>query len=132
MMFAKERERVRSATRAIRDLMVRPGRDLQAGGDVVMGAGLQALAQLALAPLRFVPEVATRVPDTLRELGERVAAIPDGQRRLPAVGFAAAARRRACATRRRCASATSTCWPPRWTARAPTASTRGSWRCCAR
>jgi len=91
MIFAKERERVRNATRAIRDLIVRPGRDLQVGGDAVMGTGLQALAQIAIAPLRFVPDLATRVPDTLRELGERVAAIPGGQRRAPAVAFAAAA-----------------------------------------
>jgi hypothetical protein len=91
MIFAKERERVRNATRAIRDLMVRPGRDLSTGGDVVMGTGLQALAQIAVAPLRFVPDLAMRVPDTLRELGERVAAIPGGQRRSPGVGFAAAA-----------------------------------------
>lgn len=89
-MFAKERERVRSATRAIRDLMVRPGRDLQLGGGDI-GGGLQALAQLALAPLRHVPGVALRVPETLRELGERVAAIPGQQRRAPTVAFAAQA-----------------------------------------
>lgn len=89
-MFASQRERVRSATRAIRDLVVRPGRDLQFGGGD-MGGGLQALAQIALAPLRFMPDVAARVPGTLRELGERVAAIPGSQRRAPAVGFAAQA-----------------------------------------
>jgi hypothetical protein len=90
MIFAKERERVRNATRVIRDLMVRPGRDLQIGGGAVSG-GLQALAGIALAPLRFVPEAAARVPGTLRELGERVAAIPGGRRRVPALAFAAQA-----------------------------------------
>jgi Abortive infection alpha len=89
MMFAKERERVRSATRAIRALMVIPGRDLAVGAE--LGGGLQALAQLALAPLRHVPDVAARVPGTLRDLGERVSAIPGGQRRAPAVAFAAQA-----------------------------------------
>jgi Abortive infection alpha len=89
MMFAKERERVRSATRAIRALMVIPGRDLARGSEV--GGGLRALAQLALEPLRHVPDVAARVPGTLRDLGERVAAIPGGQRRAPAVAFAAQA-----------------------------------------
>jgi hypothetical protein len=89
MMFAKERERVRSATRAIRALMVMPGRDLALGTDI--GGGIQALAQLALAPLRHVPDVAARVPGTLRDLGERVAAIPGGRRRAPAVAFAAQA-----------------------------------------
>jgi hypothetical protein len=91
MIFAKERERVRSATRAIRDLMVRPGREVQLGGDARVGAGLQMLAQIALAPLRFVPDVAARLPGTLRELGDRVAAIPGDQRRAPAVAFTAQA-----------------------------------------
>jgi hypothetical protein len=91
MMFAKERERVRSVVGAVRALMVRPGRELQLGGGDGPVAGLQALAQLALAPLRAVPDVAARVPATLRELGERVAAIPGGQRRAPTVAFAAQA-----------------------------------------
>jgi Abortive infection alpha len=91
MIFAKERERVRSATRAIRDLMVRPGRDLQGNGDARVGDGLQVLGQIALAPLRLVPDIAVRLPDTLRELGERVAAIPGGQRRAPGMAFAAQA-----------------------------------------
>jgi hypothetical protein len=91
MMFAKEREKVRNATRVIRDLMVRPRGELSTNGDLQMGAGLQALAQLALSPLRYVPDMAARVPGTLRELGERVAAIPGSQRRAPAVAFAAQA-----------------------------------------
>ena len=60
MIFAKERERVRSATRAIRDLVVRPARDLALSAE--LGGGLQALAQLAIAPLRHAPDVAARVP----------------------------------------------------------------------
>jgi hypothetical protein len=89
MMFAKERERVRSATRAIRALMVMPGRELALGME--LGGGLQALAQLALAPLRHVPDVAARVPGTIRDLGERVSAIPSSRRRAPAFAFAAQA-----------------------------------------
>jgi hypothetical protein len=89
MIFAKERERVRAATRVIRDLVVRPARELALSADV--GGGLQALAQLALAPLRHVPDVAARVPGTLRDLGERVSAIPGDRRRAPAVAFAAQA-----------------------------------------
>ena len=46
--------------------------------DTELCGGLQALAQLAPAPLRNVPDVAARVPGTLRDLGERVAAIPGG------------------------------------------------------
>ena len=86
MIFAKERERVRSVVGAVRALMVRPQ---LGGGDGPVGVGLQALAQIALGPLRVVPDVAARVPSTLRELGERVAAIPGGQRRAPAMAFAA-------------------------------------------
>jgi hypothetical protein len=89
MMFAKERERIRGATRAIRALMVIPGRDLALGSE--LGGGIQALASLALAPLRHVPDVAARVPGTIRDLGERVAAIPGGRRRAPAMAFAAQA-----------------------------------------
>jgi hypothetical protein len=89
MFFAKERERVRSATRVIRALMVMPGRDLQLGGEI--SGGLQALAHLALAPLRHVPDVAARVPGTIRDLGERVAAIPGARRRAPTLAFAAQA-----------------------------------------
>jgi hypothetical protein len=89
MLFAKERERVRSATRVIRDLVVRPARELALSAE--LGGGVRALAGLALAPLRNVPDVAARVPGTLRDLGERVAAIPDGRRRAPAVAFAAQA-----------------------------------------
>jgi hypothetical protein len=91
MLFEKERARVRSATRVIRALMVRPGRDLALGGMAGVNSGLQALAQLALGPLKVVPDIAARVPETLRELGERVTSIPGGQRRAPAVGFAAQA-----------------------------------------
>jgi len=91
MLFAKERERVRNATRAIRALIVRPGSELALGGIANVNGGLQALAGIALAPLRMVPDLAARVPGTLRELGERVAAIPGGQRRAPAVAFAAQA-----------------------------------------
>src|SRR6516162_2109869 len=89
MLFAKERERVRSATRVIRDLVVRPARDLALSTE--LGGGLRALGELALAPLRHVPDVAARVPGTLRDLGERVAAIPGGRRRAPALAFAAQA-----------------------------------------
>jgi hypothetical protein len=89
MIFAKERERVRSATRAIRALMVLPGRDLALPAG--LGSGLQAMAELALAPLRHVPDVAARVPGTLRDLGERVASIPGSRRRAPAFAFAAQA-----------------------------------------
>jgi hypothetical protein len=91
MLFAKERERVRSATRAIRALMVRPGGELQMGSFADLGGGLQALAQIALAPLKVVPDLAARVPGTLRELGERVSAIPGGRRRVPTMAFAAQA-----------------------------------------
>lgn len=87
MIFGKEREAVRNATRAIRDLVLRrePG---QGGG---FGSGLGAMAMMAMAPLRNLPEVATRVPGTLRDLGERMTAIPGARRRAPAISFAAQA-----------------------------------------
>src|SRR5204863_4580916 len=83
---AKRGERVRNATRAIRALMVIPRGDLALGAE--LGGGIQALAQLALAPLRHVPDVAARVPGTIRDLGERVSTIPGARRRAPAVAFA--------------------------------------------
>ena len=46
---------------------------------------------LAIAPLRELPEIATRVPGTLRDLGERMTAIPASRRRAPALAFAAQA-----------------------------------------
>src|SRR5450432_26805 len=89
MMFAKERERVRSATRVIRDLVVRPARDLAFSAE--LGGGVRALAGLALAPLRHLPDVAARVPGALRDLGARVSAIPGARRRAPTMAFAAQA-----------------------------------------
>ena len=88
MIFGREREAVRNATRAIRDLVLRPGRELGGGG---LGSGLGAMAMLAAAPLRHLPDIATRIPGTLRDLGERVTSIPGGRRRAPAISFAAQA-----------------------------------------
>jgi Abortive infection alpha len=88
MIFSREREAVRNATRAIRDLVLRPGRELAIGG---LRSGLGAMAVLASGPLRELPEVAARVPGTLRDLGERVTAIPGNRRRAPALAFAAQA-----------------------------------------
>jgi hypothetical protein len=88
MIFSREREAVRNATRAIRDLVLRPGRELAMGG---IRSGLGAMAVLASGPLRELPEVAARVPGTLRDLGERVTAIPGNRRRAPALAFAAQA-----------------------------------------
>jgi len=87
MIFGKEREAVRNATRAIRDLVLRrePG---QGGG---FGSGLGAMAMMAMAPLKNLPDVATRVPGTLRDLGERMTAIPGSRRRAPTLAFAAQA-----------------------------------------
>ena len=90
MILGKERRAVRNATRAIRDLVLRPGRELSLG-DGLGGGGLGAMMLLATAPLRQVPEMAARLPGTLRELGERVTAIPGLRRRAPALGFAAQA-----------------------------------------
>ena len=87
MMFGREREAVRNATRVIRDLVLRPGREGSGG----LGGGLGAMAMLAVAPLRQLPEIATRVPGTLRDLGERMTAIPGARRRAPALAFAAQA-----------------------------------------
>jgi hypothetical protein len=87
MIFGREREAVRNATRAIRDLVLR--RD--AGGVGGLGSGLGAMAMMAVAPLRQLPEIATRVPGTLRDLGERMTAIPGSRRRAPALAFAAQA-----------------------------------------
>jgi abortive infection alpha-like protein len=86
MMFGKERQAVRNATRAIRDLVLRPGRELSLGG--VLGSGVGAMALLATGPLRRLPDVASRVPGTLRDLGERMTAIPGPRRRAPALAFA--------------------------------------------
>jgi hypothetical protein len=87
MIFGREREAVRNATRAIRDLVLRPGREGSGG----IGGGLGAMAMLAVAPLRQLPEIATHVPGTLRDLGERMTSIPRGRRRAPALAFAAQA-----------------------------------------
>jgi hypothetical protein len=88
MIFGKEREAVRNATRAIRDLVLRPGREHGGGG---LFGGLGAVAAMAMEPLRELPEMATRLPGTLRDLGDRVTAIPGGRRRAPAIAFAAQA-----------------------------------------
>jgi hypothetical protein len=87
MIFGREREAVRNATRAIRDLVLR--REL--GGSGGLGGGLSAMAMMAVAPLRQLPEIATQVPGTLRDLGERMTAIPAARRRAPALAFAAQA-----------------------------------------
>src|SRR6185503_12254407 len=87
MIFGREREAVRNATRAIRDLVLRPGRE----GTGSLGGGLGAMAMLAVGPLRELPGIATQVPGTLRSLGERMTAIPGSRRRAPALGFAAQA-----------------------------------------
>ena len=87
MIFGREREAVRNATRAIRDLVLR--RELGGAGGI--GGGLGAMAMMAVAPLRQLPEMATRVPGTLRDLGERMTAIPGNRRRAPALAFAAQA-----------------------------------------
>jgi len=87
MIFGREREAVRNATRAIRDLVLR--RELGGGGG--LGGGLSAMAMMAVAPLRQLPELATQVPGTLRDLGERMTAIPSARRRAPALAFAAQA-----------------------------------------
>jgi hypothetical protein len=89
MIFGKEREAVRNATRAIRDLVLRPGRELALGGG--FSGGLGAMALLAAGPLRHIPEMAARLPGTLRDLGERVNAIPGARRRAPDLAFAAQA-----------------------------------------
>jgi hypothetical protein len=89
MFFSKEREAVRSATRAIRDLVLRPGRELGSGSS--FGGGVGAVAMMAAAPLRHLPEIASRLPGTLRDLGDRMGAIPGARRRAPALAFAAQA-----------------------------------------
>lgn len=89
MILGKQRAAVRNATRTIRDLVLRPGRDLSVGG--TFSGGLSALSLLASGPLRQVPEIAARLPGALRELGERVTAIPGARRRPPALAFAAQA-----------------------------------------
>jgi hypothetical protein len=87
MIFGKEREAVRNATRAIRDLVLRPAREGSGG----LAGGLGAMAMLAAGPLRQLPQLATRMPGTLRDLGERMTAIPGSRRRAPALAFAAQA-----------------------------------------
>src|SRR5689334_22009470 len=89
MILGKERQAMRNATRAIRDLVLRPGRELALGGG--LSGGLGAMALLAAGPLRQVPEMAARLPGTLRDLGERVTAIPGRRRGAPAFAFAAQA-----------------------------------------
>lgn len=89
MFLRKQRAAVRNATRAIRDLVLRPSGELTVGGGVSGGFG--ALSLLAAGPLRQVPEMAARIPGALRDLGDRVTAIPGARRRAPAVAFAAQA-----------------------------------------
>jgi hypothetical protein len=88
MLFGREREAVKSATRAIRDLVLRPGRELAGSA---LGGSLGAIAMLAAAPLRQLPDIAAQLPGTIRDLGERVNAIPGARRRAPALMFAAQA-----------------------------------------
>jgi hypothetical protein len=92
MFLRKERAAVRNATRAIRDLVLRPGRELASSGlGGGFSGGLNALSLLASGPLRQVPEMAARLPGALRDLGDRVTAIPGSRRRAPALAFAAQA-----------------------------------------
>jgi hypothetical protein len=88
MLFGREREAVKSATRAIRDLVLRPGREFASGG---FAGSLGAMAMLAAAPLRQLPDIAAQLPGTIRDLGERVSAIPGVRRRAPTLMFAAQA-----------------------------------------
>ena len=81
MLFSKEREKVANAVGAIRALMVRPRAD--GGNGTALGGGLQVVARLAMSPLGFVPQAAARVPNLLRELGERRRAIPERRRLAP-------------------------------------------------
>jgi hypothetical protein len=79
MWFGKERRKV---ARVIRDMVVRPRPDLStADGD--LGGGLGVLARLVAAPFAFAPQAATRIPQVLRELGERRRAIPPRRRVAP-------------------------------------------------
>ena len=87
MIFGREREAVRNATRAIRDLVLRPAREGSGG----LLSGLGAMATLAAGPLRELPQMATQMPGTLRDLGERMTSIPGNRRRAPALAFAAQA-----------------------------------------
>lgn len=91
MIFRKERQAVRNATRVIRDLVRLPTRDLAGGGSGMLGGGLGAMALMAAGPLRELPEFAARLPGTLRDLGERMTSIPGSRRRAPALAFAAQA-----------------------------------------
>jgi Abortive infection alpha len=81
MLFSKEREKVASATRAIRAMVIRPRADGATETD--LGGGLQVMMRLAMSPLGFVPQAAARVPNLLRELGERRRAIPERRRLAP-------------------------------------------------
>ncbi len=89
MILRKQRAAVRNATRAIRDLVLRPSGELTVGGG--LSGGLNALSLLAAGPLRQLPEMAARLPGALRDLGDRVTAIPGARRRPPALAFAAQA-----------------------------------------
>jgi hypothetical protein len=92
MILRKQRAAVRNATRAIRDLVVRPGREMVSGGlSGTLSGPLGALSLLASGPLRQVPEMAARLPGAIRDLGDRVTAIPGARRRPPALAFAAQA-----------------------------------------
>ena len=86
MIFGKEREAVRNATRAIRDLAPRPG----AAGIAGLFGGLGAVAPGHGSSPGGAGD--GRPPArTLRDLGERVTAIPGARRRAPAMAFAAQA-----------------------------------------
>jgi hypothetical protein len=81
MLFSKERERVVNATRAIRAMVVRPRPD--GSGETDLGGGLQVVMRMVMSPLGLVPQAAARVPNLLRELGERRRAIPERRRLAP-------------------------------------------------
>jgi hypothetical protein len=77
-----------SLTRVVRDLVVSSARSaalssVYQGPTPSLGSGLRTLARLAVGPISSVPRTAARLPELLRELGERGLAIPADRRRTP-------------------------------------------------
>ena len=71
-------------TRVVKDLIASPGRSSSSSSSSSeRGAGLRALARVALGPVAALPRTALGLPDLLLTLGQRGAAIPAERRRTP-------------------------------------------------
>src|SRR3954464_3407914 len=73
-------------TRVVKDLIASPGRSSSSSSSSSSserGAGLRALARVALGPVAALPRTALGLPELLLTIGQRGSAIPPARRRTP-------------------------------------------------